>query len=99
MIPMSTHVVRVLSFPILEPHDICLGDLLALLASAGLDTTTVNVNNAACGPFCFQALKLFTEMGLIRDDWATLAYEWHNEISVASGALGITVIDEDIVNL
>ncbi len=71
---MGTHIDRVLSFPILEPN-ISVRDLLELLISAGLDSATINANNAACGQFCFQTMKTFADHGLIRDDWASLAYQ------------------------
>ncbi|PBK88429.1 hypothetical protein ARMGADRAFT_1084755 [Armillaria gallica] len=65
VIPTGSHIATVLSFAILEPHNIAVGDLLELLTSAGLDSTTVNVYNTACGRFCFQSLKVFAEKGLI----------------------------------
>ncbi|PBK80888.1 hypothetical protein ARMGADRAFT_1091758 [Armillaria gallica] len=97
-VPTGTHVDRVLSFPILDPN-ISVGDLLELVISAGLDHATINANNAACGRFCFQTMKTFADHGLIRDDWALLAYQWHADIGIASGPLGATVIDEDIIHL
>ncbi len=99
VIPTGSQVASVLSFPILEPHNIAVGDLLEVLTSAGLDSTTVNAHNAACGRFCFWSLKVFAEEGLIQSNWAPVAYEWHKEIRMASGPLGITLLNEDIVNL
>ncbi len=99
VIPMGSQVASVLSFPILEPHNITVGDLLEVLTSAGLDSTTVNAHNAACSHFCFRSLKVFAEEGLIQSNWAMVAYEWHEEIRMASGPLGITLLNKDIVNL
>ncbi len=83
-----------MEFKVLEPT--CVGDLLELLVEAGLDTTTINVNNAACGRFCFKALNAFANNGIIREDWMEDAYQWHEEIR--NGGIA-TVLDEDIVNL
>lgn len=83
-----------MEFEVLEPT--CVGDLLELLVEAGLDTTTINVNNAACGRFCFKALNAFANNGIIREDWMEDAYQWHEEIRNGGVA---TVLDEDIVNL
>ncbi|SJL03260.1 uncharacterized protein ARMOST_06612 [Armillaria ostoyae] len=99
VVPTGTHIGRVLSFPILEPDTVRVGDLLALLTSAGLDTVTVNSGNAACGHFCFQALNTFTENGIIQGNWAQPAYEWHQDIRIASGPLAATLIEEDLEHL
>ncbi|SJL18559.1 uncharacterized protein ARMOST_22153 [Armillaria ostoyae] len=99
VVPTGTHIGRVLSFPILEPDTVRVGDLLALLTSAGLNTVTVNSGNTACSHFCFQALNTFMENGIIQGNWAQPAYEWHQDIHIASGPLAATLIEEDLKHL
>ncbi|KAK0476930.1 hypothetical protein EDD18DRAFT_1114983 [Armillaria luteobubalina] len=97
-IPSGTHMGRLLSFAILD-EDVSVGCLLEILTEAGLDSVTVNAHDAACGRFCFRSLKMFADVGLIRGDWAPDAYEWHEEIGVASAELGVMMKEEDLINL
>ncbi|KAK0224930.1 hypothetical protein EDD85DRAFT_795599 [Armillaria nabsnona] len=86
VIPSGTNMEHIMEFEVLEPM-LRVGDVLELFVKAGLDTMTINVNNVACGRFCFEALNTFANNGIIREDWMEDVYRWHKDICNADIAM------------
>ena len=99
LIPTTAGIWPTLHFNIIAEDKPTVGQLLTVLATAGLDTVQMTPTCAACRQWVFRALKALAHARLIRDDWERRALQWNDDVIRVAGEQGVRVMEEDILTL
>ncbi len=92
--PSGCTIIPLINIPLAQ--DLRAIDLLTMLVNGGVDEAPLNNINIGCRRWCYRALRLLEEQGVISGDWRTAMGEFVEQVRVAGAACVMDEIVDDL---